>query len=85
MSGGLSESIQSSALPDMIIHIYNIDWDTDGELPEKLDLPEEEHVELDVPDGYELTDEDLEDAIDALSDRYGYAIFGYDYEAEELD
>ena len=85
MSGGPSDLIQSSALPNMIIRIYDIDWDTDGELPEKLDLPNSEEVELDVPDGYELTDEDLEDVIDTLSDRYGYAIFGYDYEAEEMD
>ena len=85
MSGGPSDLIQSSASPNMIIRIYDIDWDTDGELPEKLDLPNSEEVELDVPDGYELTDEDLEDVIDTLSDRYGYAIVGYDYEAEEMD
>ena len=48
-------------------HIFNIEWDTDGEpVPE---LPRE----IDVPAG--LSDDEV---TDWLSDEYGFCVFGWE-------
>jgi hypothetical protein len=58
------------------IHLTNIVWDTDGEAPEKLDLPSEGRYQM--PDDF--TDLDVEELTEVLSDRYGYLLIGYRYE-----
>ena len=52
----------------MTFHVYDIDWDTDGD--EDVSLPSEVEVEADC----------VEDIADALSDEYGFCINGFNYE-----
>jgi len=54
--------------------ITEIRWDTDNESPENLNLPST--LAINVPD-----DETPENFIaDFLSDKYGFCVFGYNYE-----
>ena len=54
----------------MKIRAYDIDWDTDGEDPNALDLPREVVIDLDA-EGIEDPDQQV---ADWLSDRYGWCI-----------
>lgn len=68
----------------MNVFVYNIDWDTDGEDIESLDLPTEielsdlpDYVADDINDGYS-------DALaDYLSDTYYYCLYGFDFDVVE--
>lgn len=51
----------------MKIKVYNIEWDTDGEV--NADLPKE--VIIDNPA------DEIDDIADYLSDEYGFCIFGF--------
>ena len=53
-----------------MIHVYDIDWDTDGEYIE--DLPTELHFELELDEDFEWD----EQVLDYLSDTYGWCICG---------
>jgi hypothetical protein len=57
----------------MIIHVKNIEWETDGEDPAQLGLPF--HASVDV--------DDEEDVADALSDEYGWLVRGYELEDDD--
>ena len=55
----------------MKIKLFDISWDTDGL---QIDLPSEVVMEVDE-------DIDLEnEAADLLSDKFGWCVFGCDYE-----
>jgi hypothetical protein len=61
----------------MKVRFYNIQWDTtDDDHPkgQDVDLPNE--ITLDVDEDTELTTE----GADVLSDKYGWCVFGFDYE-----
>ena len=64
----------------MHIHITNIEWDTDGEAPEKCGLPSEGWFELPHVKGEDVTDDVIGELTDMLTDKYGYLIKGYRYE-----
>lgn len=53
------------------IKLYNIDWDTDGEIIE--DLPTEVIIENPTEEMCEAVDV----LADYLSDEYGFCIFGF--------
>ena len=55
----------------MQVRFYDIQWDTDGE---KVDLPAE--CVLEVDDDIDLEEE----GADALSDEYGFCVFGCNFE-----
>lgn len=53
------------------VKFSNIQWDTDGQ---EVDLPTE--VTLEVDDDLDIAYE----GADVLSDKYGWCVFGFDYE-----
>lgn len=60
----------------MKVKISNIQWDTDGENPETLNLP----LEITANFCFD-SDEDLTDFISNwLSDNYGFCHFGFTFE-----
>jgi hypothetical protein len=68
----------------MIIHVTNIEWDTDGQ---DVDLPNEFDIDVD-PDGLDPDDPGDEDAFgdlvgDAVSDTYGFCHKGFLYEVKK--
>ena len=65
----------------MKIRAYDIDWDTDGEDPNALDLPREVVIDLDA-EGIEDPDQQV---ADWLSDRYGWCINGIFHEPADTD
>lgn len=73
----------------MLVHFYDVDWDTDGEELENAglrsdfedvifdeDLPEE----LSSLSGVEYEEALTEFLSDYLTDEYGYCHMGFDYE-----
>ncbi|MCA3266182.1 MAG: hypothetical protein ING19_08945 [Azospirillum sp.] len=54
-----------------IVKLTDIVWDTDGEDPEDLGLPNETVIELD-----DEADPNMEGA-DALSDKFGYCVWSF--------
>ena len=60
----------------MQIKLIDIEWDTDGK---NIDLPSEVVVEHFFPDNYLLTEEDLCELVDQVSDKYGWCIFSANY------
>lgn len=67
----------------MRVRFYNIQWDTtddndEGESPSAADLGLPEEVTLDVDDDLCLETE----GADVLSDRYGFCVFGFNFERE---
>lgn len=48
--------------------VKNIQWDTDGEDPEEIGLPKDAVIEAESED----------EIADALSDYYGWCIFGFE-------
>ena len=65
--------------PELLkVHVTSVDWDTDGE---EADLPQEFDLEV---EHYE--DTDLDDEVsDAISDKYGFCHFGFNYINEDVD
>ena len=55
----------------MTIEVHSIVWETDGK---EVDLPTKGWVTGAFPNGYVLTEEDVNDIIDALSDKHGWLI-----------
>jgi hypothetical protein len=62
----------------MTYRFFNIRWDTDGMCPEVLSLPRETALEIQDP---ALRPE--QDGADILSDKYGYCVFGFEFERIE--
>ncbi len=53
--------------------VKNISWDTDGE---EVDLPTSTTLEVELEE-----DDDIDTVIgDALSDKFGFCLFSFDYE-----
>ena len=61
----------------MKIKIHDIEWDTDGELPEKFGLPTE--VILDCITEAQLTEDEDAALADHLSDEYGFCVKNFYY------
>lgn len=51
----------------MLVRVFDIKWDTDGE---DIDLPKEVRFEV----------EEEDDIADKLSDYYGFCVFRFDFE-----
>ena len=61
----------------MMIKVHDIEWDTDGELPEKFGLPSEVILEG-IPE--ELLTEDGDGSLaDRLSDEHGFCVKNFYY------
>jgi len=59
-----------------MIHVANIDWDTDEdiELPTDVDIPLSELID----DDEDTDDVDIGDRVcDYLSDKYGFCVYGF--------
>ena len=61
--------------------VTNIQWDTDGDKENLMDLPAELSIDTDT---LSISDEDeIEETIsDYLSDTYGFCHYGFDFEKE---
>ena len=56
---------------DKTIRVTDIEWDTDGENPEDLDLPSEVAINDDI---------DEDEIADWLSDNYGWCVLSFNVE-----
>ena len=56
---------------DKTIHVTNIEWDTDGEDPKDLNLPNEVKINEDI---------DEDEIADYLSDEYGWCVCSFNVE-----
>jgi hypothetical protein len=60
----------------MKLRCYDIDWETDGEVVEGL--PTDTIIELfDLDDDYDPQNDDSGEAVNALSDAYGWLVNGF--------
>ena len=61
--------------------VTNIQWDTDGDKENLMDLPAELSIDADT---LSISDKDeIEETIsDYLSDTYGFCHYGFDFEKE---
>ena len=66
----------------MQIKLHDIEWDTDGK---DVDLPSEVWVNNSFPNGHILTEEDLLELTDKVSDEYGWYINTLNYTAFDSD
>ena len=64
-----------------VFRIYDIDWNTDGEI---VDLPSEVNIEIEYDNGEEVGTTLSEEAIDwvsnQLSDSFDWLVDGFEYE-----
>ena len=66
----------------MQIKLHSIVWDTDGK---DVDLPSEVWVNHNYPNGHLLTEEELNELTDQVSDEYGWCISTLDYTCYDSD